>query len=122
MHKYKIRAYAEDGTVLWSGGGMDPKWHERGGKVWSTLGALRNHLNQFTGAYGRQFAPDDIDDWEVVTFELKELQAQPVAELLKESADKKAAKAAKETARREEALRQRELAELKRLTERYGPP
>lgn len=73
--EYKIRDKA---TGLWSPGGSDAhkvEWSKGAGKTWNSLGALKNHLNQFVHVRtweGGKLLPTPIvkneipDTWEVV--------------------------------------------------------
>jgi hypothetical protein len=115
---YKIR---DPETGLFSTGGTRPEWHKTG-KIWKQLGHLKAHLNQVRTPvsqrrYGRPLA--DYTNAEIVTFEMVETEAKPVAEL---QAEVKQAKQDRET-KRQERYRQfkeeQEKAELRKLKAKY---
>ena len=83
MIYYKIRHKV---TGLYSKGGYWVKsdgtgalW-SKSGKNWTSLGTLRSHLTLVMDS--SQGNPTDMTDWEVISYEVKEIQAQPIHELL----------------------------------------
>ena len=82
MIYYKIRhkvtgLYSKGGTWVSSDGtGM---WWSKVGKTWSSIGTLRSHLTLVMSEPRRGV---DMSNWEVVTHEVRETQAQPVHEVL----------------------------------------
>jgi hypothetical protein len=77
---YRIR---HKQTGLYSLGGHTPNW-SKSGKVWRSMGALRNHLrvfNQGPTGYGNRAIPAD---WLVIEYILREdeLAYYPAADLL----------------------------------------
>jgi hypothetical protein len=73
---YKIRNRA---TGLFSRGGQTVEWN-RSGKVWTTLGTLRNHLAQHMPTRYRDGT--NMTDWEVVEYEVREVGTKNIHETL----------------------------------------
>lgn len=78
---YKIRNKT---TGLFSGGGAYPRWSKKG-KVWTSMGNLRNHLNMFK-TYRSGFSPqfkDELSSWEVIEYHItmaeQEKETNPTA-------------------------------------------
>lgn len=85
MKIYKIR---NKQTRLFSTGSCDPKW-KKTGKIWKTIGALKNHLNLFdvefgfrepitaTGIYyGHTYYKsiyNNLEEWEIIEYEFVEI-------------------------------------------------
>jgi hypothetical protein len=63
-----LKGYAifNPSTGLWSRGGVDPKWGKNP-KIWSNVGHLKNHLNQFVH---RQY-PDRWNDLQKSRFKIR---------------------------------------------------
>lgn len=53
-------------------------WRVKGGKVWTNIGALKNHLNQFLGKHGGGIP----EDWEVIQYELRIASTHDPADLI----------------------------------------
>lgn len=71
MKLYKIRNRA---TGLWSSGGMNPRWTKKG-KTWATMAHVKSHLRNFEDNYGTYaYRRQSINDWDIVEFEIQELQ------------------------------------------------
>lgn len=62
---------------LFSTGGMEPRFNKRG-KVWTSIGALKNHLNQFRDSHYWTPHNSEIRDWKVVEFELRPVGDAPI--------------------------------------------
>jgi hypothetical protein len=110
-HVYKIRR--KDG--LYSMGGVDPRFNEKG-KTWTTLAHVSLALSNYFDYH------KEIPDWEVVELETSEVRTFSVAEL--RAATVQRAKERREAQNRKyhEEVKARELAELERLQKKYGSP
>lgn len=121
---YKI---TDPETGLFSTGGSDPKWTKKG-KIWRTLGALKNHLNivqmeRWVGPWSGQRRREQFNPYEgcqVVLCEVREVSRYDVQVHLDEKAQREADRKAKEEADRKARQEERERAELARLQKKYG--
>jgi len=80
---YKIRhrvtgLYSKGGDATASGVGEC--WN-KSGKMWATLGALRNHLRNHMPKKGYRVGTD-MSDWEVVEYHVVEADVKPVSDML----------------------------------------
>ncbi len=69
---YKLR---DNKTGLFSKGGTNGEFNKNG-KIWKIPGHLRSHLEQFKRISGRDTTNrllDNIHNWEIVEYELKEV-------------------------------------------------
>lgn len=114
---FKIRR-CSDG--LFSCGGMSPRFDVKG-KAWTTLSGLKNHLN-----IAMRWLPagslDLYKNCEVITIELtpKVVDTTSVSELLLANNKKAEEKKRRQEEQEEESRKNRELAELARLQQKYG--
>lgn len=84
MKIYKIR---NKQTGLFSTGSCEPKW-KKTGKIWKTIGALKNHLNLFDVEFGFSEPSsagiyygynyynsiyNNLEDWEIIEYEFVEI-------------------------------------------------
>lgn len=76
MKFYKIRKKSDPN--LYRLAGMDPRWN-KSGKTWDTLGKLRSMI---TMIINNRYRHEDIGDWEVVEFEVSEVSAKDVHEVI----------------------------------------
>jgi hypothetical protein len=110
MPFFKIRNKT---TGLFSTGGESPGFR-KAGKVWTNRGGVTSHLG-LVARIGQVYA-----DCEIVEFEMVEVRVTTIQESLQGIADRKKAREAENAARIAEWNRQQELAELKRLQDKYG--
>lgn len=109
---YKIR---RKGDGLFSMGGMSP-YFKKTGKIWKRRADLSNHLNLL-------YNKNVYNDCEIITYELVEQQVgdgQPIQEYLLEKAARRQERELAEKRRRDEAQRQRRLAQYKELQKEFG--
>jgi hypothetical protein len=119
MIGYKIRN-KETGEFSKGGASNYNIWTNRGGKTWSTKGALKNHLNQFMyrGEIGKDYPYLNAEIVEV-EIKLEECFTYDVNILMGEMAMAKEEKAKKEEELYEKWKRQRELKQLEELQKKY---
>lgn len=111
---YKVRRQTDG---LYSTGGIAPTFSEKG-KVWNTLGALKNHLNLLNKSGASCY-----QDCEIVPIEVtyRETKATPMIDFIEDRQRLNAEKQQRilEASQREKEARDR--AELARLKEIYEP-
>ena len=114
---FKIRRTTDD---LYSNGGMSPGFDAKG-KAWTTMGGLKNHLNLLLGRNG-QVRSEVYRHCEVITVELtpKIIDVTPMDQVLTDRRKQAEDKQQRIKDQAAEAQRQRELAELNRLQQKYG--
>jgi hypothetical protein len=84
MIHYKIRHkvtgwYSKGGTKV-DADGNSHYWSAKGGKVWNSLGQLRSHITSHLPNGYR--VSTNMDDWEVVAYELVEQPAVPILDII----------------------------------------
>ena len=101
-------------TGLYSMGGTGPTWASKGkkGKLWTTLGHVRNHLNQ-RPKY-------DLSDTVVIEVELVEVSRRRLGELVEDQRRSRQEKEAAQQAASQREEREREERELARLAAKLG--
>lgn len=114
---FKIRRTTDD---LYSNGGMSPGFDAKG-KAWTTMGGLKNHLNLILGR-NRPVDNDVYRHCEIITVELtpKIVDVTHMDQFLVERRKKVEDKQQRIKDQAAEEQRQRELAELDRLQQKYG--
>jgi hypothetical protein len=119
MKGYKIRnketgEFSKGGTGTWN------LWTDRGGKTWSTIGALKNHLNQFM--WGSELKTDyPYQNAEIVEVEIKyeDCHTYDVNVMVGNMALKKSEQSKKQREAHEAWLQKRELERLAELQRKY---
>jgi large subunit ribosomal protein L5 len=97
-------------TLLYSTGGRRPRWSKKG-KMWTSLGGLKNHLNLVdTVRYEKA---------EVIEYMLEEMDNYSVKSVLIDIASEHKDKEAKQKAKQDKSKEVQELKELARLKEKY---
>lgn len=92
--KYKIRhkvtgLFSEGGTYMDIGDGMHPSRWSKEGKIWNSIGALRNHLAiycewRYDYTTRTRVRINKVPDaWEVVEFEMVETNAYSAKDTVK---------------------------------------
>lgn len=76
MKFYKIRS--KENPTLYRLSGIYPRWN-KSGKTWDTLGKLRSMVTMIINHRDRS---EDISNWEVVEYEVTEVYAKPVHEVI----------------------------------------
>lgn len=73
---YKIRN--KTNPELYRLGGVDSRWN-KSGKTWDTLGKLRSMI---TNTINNRYRREELDDWEIVEYEVIEVSAKPLHEVM----------------------------------------
>lgn len=76
MKFYKIRNKSNPNLYRLSG--VYGRWN-KSGKTWDSLGKLRSMI---TMIINRQYSTEDLSDWEIVEFEVTEVSAKGVHEVI----------------------------------------
>lgn len=76
MKFYKIRS--KKNPELYRLGGVDSRWN-KSGKTWDTLGKLRSMI---TNTINNQYRSEELSDWEIVEYEVTEVSAKPLNEVM----------------------------------------
>ena len=77
---YKIR-HKETGLYRLRSYGLPGKWHKVG-KAWVNLAHVKLHLNLLRGS-PKEPLPEEVKNWEVVAFEIRESENLSIEELWK---------------------------------------
>lgn len=111
---YKIRSKV---TGLFSKGGSDPSF-SKVGKIWKRTGDISSHFTQLTNHGIATYRAKDV---EVITMEITEacISTSPGSEWLDAVEVRQQKREAESRARQAAYVRERELAELKRLQTLY---
>ena len=76
MKFYKIRN--KNNPQLYRLAGSRPSWN-KSGKTWDTLGKLRSMI---TNTINSNYYSEDLGNWEIVEYEVAEVSAKPVHEVM----------------------------------------
>lgn len=76
MKFYKIRNKSD--PKLYRLAGSRPSWN-KSGKTWDTLGKLRSMI---TNTINSNYYGEDLGNWEIVEYEVAEVSAKPVHEVM----------------------------------------
>lgn len=76
MKFYKIRN--KNNPQLYRLAGSRPSWN-KSGKTWDTLGKLRSMI---TNTINSNYYGEDLGNWEIVEYEVAEVSAKPVHEVM----------------------------------------
>ena len=76
MKFYKIRN--KNNPEQYRLGGVVPQWN-KSGKTWDTLGKLRSMI---TNTVNNKYRYEELNDWEIVEYEVTEVSAKPVHEVM----------------------------------------